>query len=332
MRTPPGFDPFDRVGHELGMGPLDRRVEVRRHDEALARGAVVGAQPLAQFGIGDALLEVGDAHVLDHFDLRRVRIDHRLGEQTEELREVRVHLLELARVASVRVLLLVGVRRILLRHDPLRGSLEQRQVRDPIHDRGRDLHGRGAGTDDADARAVDRCVVVPAGAVEHGAGEGVAALDVRIARLMQHAGRRDHDVHFVVRAAFGLELPAPGGEAATDDALAVARVPVEAVIACDAGEVRADLRTGREPVAPFGIRRERVAVEVRRDVAREARIRVLAPGTAGPVAFLVDGEVGDPGFQQLHAAEDPGHARPDDRDAEVARCSSRFRCAHRART
>ena len=150
-----GFDPFDRVGHELGMGPLDRRVEVRRHDETLARGAVVGAQPLAEFGIGDALLEVGDAHVLDHFDLRRVRVHHRLGEQAEELREVRVHLLELARVASVGFLLLVGVRRILLRHDPLRGSLEQRQVRDPIHDRGRDLHGGGAGPDDADTCAVN---------------------------------------------------------------------------------------------------------------------------------------------------------------------------------
>ena len=41
-----------------------------------------------------------------------------------------------------------------------------------------------------------------------GAREGVETVDVGVARVVQHAGGRDHDVDLVAVAARGLELPA----------------------------------------------------------------------------------------------------------------------------
>ena len=237
-----------------------------------------------------------------------------------------MHLLELARVASVG-LLLVGVRRVLLRHDPLRGALEQREVRDP------------STSADVICTAVEPVPMTPTRAPSISAAwsqralwnrrrRTVAALDVRIARVVQHAGRRDHDVDFVVGAEFGLEVPTPVDEAAADDTLAVAHVrsrPCSRATRAKYARISSPGRTGGSIRGSARTSSCRGA----RDVAREPRIRVLAPGAAGPVALLVDGEVGDPRFQQLHAAEDAGHARADDRDAEIARCSSRFPCAHR---
>ena len=77
------------------------------------------------------------------------------------------------------------------------------------------------------------------------------------------------------------------------DRVAEPDVPLDVPVAGDLLEVRLDLGAGRVAVAPLGIEREGVAVEVRGDVAGDAGVGVLPPGAAQPVGLLVDGEVVD---------------------------------------
>jgi hypothetical protein len=56
----------------------------------------------------------------------RLRVDHGIGKHAEHLREVVVELGQRVGIVAVTDALLFGVRRVLLRHDPLRGALEQR--------------------------------------------------------------------------------------------------------------------------------------------------------------------------------------------------------------
>ena len=99
---------------------------------------VVGAEPLAQLRIGDALLEVVEARLLDHLHDRRLGVDDRVGEPLgEDLGDLVVELLERVGIGSEVLLLLVGVGRVLRRQDPLRRALEQREVRRLIDDRRR---------------------------------------------------------------------------------------------------------------------------------------------------------------------------------------------------
>ena len=93
------------------------------------------------------------------------------------------------------------------------------------------------------SRTVQRHVVVPARAVEHGAGEGVEPLDVGVARVVEHTGGGDHDVDLVAVTGGGLDAPA----AVVFEAphlVAEADQCVEAVAGGDALEVREDLRPG----------------------------------------------------------------------------------------
>ena len=138
----------------------------------------------------------------------RVGVDHACEKPSKAALEAVVEPLEPLGVLPERRLLLVVVGRVLLRDDPLRGALEEGQVRDPVDERADDLHRGRAGADDADPRAVDRHVVVPAGAVEAGPGEVVETVDVGVAGVVQHAGRRDDDVGLVLGARRGLEVPA----------------------------------------------------------------------------------------------------------------------------
>jgi len=87
-------------------------------------------------------------------------------------------------------LLLLGVGRVLHRHDPLRRALEEGQVRHLLHHAGHDLDRTGARADDADALSGQRHVVVPACAVEDRAGKGVESLDVRVRGVVQDTRAR----------------------------------------------------------------------------------------------------------------------------------------------
>ena len=67
-------------------------------------------------------------------------------------------------------------------------------------------------------------------------------------------------------------------------------------------EIRLDLRAGGVFVAPLGIRGERVGVDVRGNVAREARVAILSPRSAQARGFLVDDDVVVPVFEQPNRA------------------------------
>jgi hypothetical protein len=94
---------------------------------------------------------------VDHPHLRRLGVDDRVREPVgEQLWQVRAQFVHARRLGAEHGLPLVGVGGGGLRHDPLRGALEPRKVRDAPDDSGRDLHRCRVGADDADARAVDR--------------------------------------------------------------------------------------------------------------------------------------------------------------------------------
>ena len=137
--------------------------------------------------------------------------------------------------------------------------------------------------------------------------------------MVQHARRGDDDVDHVMAAGRGLDVPTTVDELAADDTFTEAGVLGETVVGRDPFEVGPDLVARREAVTPFGVGRERVAVEMGRHVAREPGVGVLAPRAAEAIRLLVDGEVGEPGFLQLDAAQDAGHARADDREPQLAR-------------
>ena len=164
-----------------------------------------------------------------------------MREHAEHLGEVRVHLLQLPSIGAVGRLLLVGVRRVLLRHDPLRGALEQRQVRDFVDHGRHDLHAGRSAPDDAEARPGDRHRVIPTGTVETGAGELTEPVDVGVARMVQHARGGDDDVDHVVAAGRGLEVPTTVDELAADDTFTEAGVFGETVVGRDPFEVSPDL-------------------------------------------------------------------------------------------
>ena len=132
--------------------------------------------------------------------------------------------------------------------------------------------------------------------------------------MVQHAGRGDDEVRVVGRSVGKHEPPPAALEHAAGHLAAVAGECVDAPAPRDVLEVREDLRARREAMRPLGIERERVAVEVRRHVAREPGIRVLAPGPAEPVGLLVDDDVVVARLAQTDGGEDAGHAGTDDDD------------------
>jgi hypothetical protein len=154
--------------------------------------------------------------------------------------------------------------------------------------------------------------------VEAGTGEGVEPLDVRKFRMVEHAGRGDHDIRVVDAARARLDAPAPVRELEARDLLVEADAGEHAVLARDALEVLADLGAGREAVAPLRIRLEGVAVDVGGHVAGEPRIGVLAPGSADAGALLVHDPVLVAGLAQADRTQHAGHAGADDGEAELS--------------
>src|SRR5262245_58568491 len=69
-------------------------------------------------------------------------------------------------------------------------------------------------------------------------------------------------------------------------------------------------------MSPFGVECERIAVEVRRHVAGQAGIGVLAPGSAETVGLLIDDDVIVAGLAQLDGGKDARHPGPDDGETE----------------
>src|SRR5690606_27500491 len=82
-------------------------------------------------------------------------------------------------------------------------------------------------------------------------------------------------------------------------------------------EVRPDLGAGGEATAPCRIRHERVAVEVRGDVAGDPGVDVVAPGAAEGVTALEDEQVAAARAVELDRRAEAREAGADDRGRDV---------------
>src|SRR5688572_9754506 len=134
--------------------------------------------------------------------------------------------------------------------------------------------------------------------------------------MVQNSRRRDDDVDLVAHAARRLEMPPAVAELAARDLRPEPDAPIDTPAPRDALEVGLNLAPRRVDVAELRVRREGVAVEVRRHVAGDSRIRVLAPGAAEAVRLLVDHHVAVPGLLEPNGGEDARHAGADDREAQ----------------
>src|SRR4029077_16950399 len=79
-------------------------------------------------------------------------------------------------------------------------------------------------------------------------------------------------------------------------------------------QVRENFGLPREAVRPAGVGRERVRVDVRRDVAHTAGVAVVAPGAADRTGPLQEDEVGPARLEQPDAGPDASEAGADDGD------------------
>ena len=202
-----GLDALDGFGHQFGVGLLNRRIERVRHDQPLAGHLVVGRQLAAQFGIADVALQVLAAGVLDALQLLVVA-DHRAREAIDEtLAQMQVGLAQEIGLLGEHPLLVFAEGRIGHAKDPLRGALEQRDLRHLVDDRRHDLYRGRAGADDADALAVEAVRMIPARGVEAGAGETLQPVDLRVRWMVQHAGGRDDEIDDVGMAVLGAQMP-----------------------------------------------------------------------------------------------------------------------------
>ena len=96
------------------------------------------------------------------------------------------------------------------------------------------------------------------------------------------------------------------------------RVVVEAELRSDASALLEDLRRVRVLLgrAMTGLFEQR-HVHHRRGVALRAGIAVPVPGAAEVAAFLDDAHVGDAGFDQPRAGDEPGETAADEREGDV---------------
>ena len=152
--------------------------------------------------------------------------------------------------------------------------------------------------------------------MERAAGERFEAREGGNGRAVELPDRRDQDLRREPLVSRRSQAPETGAglEASAGDLDAEAHVAQEAVLVGAALHVREDLGL-RGPLArPVDVLLEREAVRARGDVARRARIAVVAPGAAEARGLLEDREVVDARPFELHPQAKPGEAEADDRD------------------
>ena len=200
------------------------------------------------------------------------------------------------------------------RHEPVAGPLEDDEPVDLLRDLGHELDGARPGADHGHALAAQVVVVVPPGGVEAVAGEAVEPFDPGVGLAVELAGGDDHR----------LALPAaPVGARRRPDAAVLVPAacghldvagdaPVDPVLAGDVAQVFEDLGLRRAEPQPVAALRERVRVEVARDVAGRARIAVVEPGAAELGRPVEQGDVVEAVGLQLDAGADAAEPGPDD--------------------
>ena len=157
-------------------------------------------------------------------------------------------------------------------------------------------------------------LVLPAGAVERGPAEGAG--QVGDDRSRQLADRRDHDVGLHDLATGQLDPPPVRVlvERRGDDL----RAEPDAVdhLGRDPPQVGVDVGALGVPARPVRVRRERVGVQRRRDVAGRAGVRVVPPHAPEVVRAFQHGHV-DTVAPQGDGHADAREARADDDDTRT---------------
>ena len=111
-----------------------------------------------------------------------------------------------------------------------------------------------------------------------------------------------------------VQSPVRSSNARAGDLGVEADVRPQAVLVRAVIEVREDLGLRAEAPRPARVRLEGERVEVRRDVARRARVVVVAPGAADAVRLLEDREVVDARLLEADPHPQPREAGADDED------------------
>ena len=215
---------------------------------------------------------------------------------------------------------------------PPRAALEDRQPRDVLLNLRDDLRRRRPGPDHAHALAAQVVPVVPPRRVEHRPGEAVQTGHCGQLRLgeaagggHQHLRREGPAIGLHAPAARVLVPPRPCHLRAEPDQ------GLDPAVAGNVPEVVEDLGLRSEEAAPVRVQRERERVQVRRDVARTARVCVRPPRPAEPVVALEDHEVLVSSLAQPDRGADAAESRADDRDANVPEPALGTRLEHHAR-
>jgi len=199
---------------------------------------------------------------------------------------------------------------------PRRRALEDVQLRGRRRDLGHELDRRRARADHRDPLARQIEAVVPARRVEDAPREALEAGQLRRLGLEQRPGRGDDHTRGHRVSVVGLQRPAPGllVPLGAGDRAAQADVVAHAERIGAAAQVSADLGPARVGVRPVRVGRERERVEVGRDVAAAARVRVEVPGAADVVAALEHDEVLDALLLEPDRHAEAGEPGADDGD------------------
>ena len=182
-----------------------------------------------------------------------------------------------------------------------------------LGDLGHELDGAGPGADDRHAPACQVDVVVPAGGMPRGAGEPVPAGDVGQGGTAELAHAADDRGRLQCAAIVNGEVPDRAAlvELGRDDPGAETEVRAKAMLGDQRVQVSQDLLARREAPAPApGPERERV--QVRRHVAGQARIAVIAPRSAEVIRPVQHDEVVDACLLERDRHADPAESGTDD--------------------
>ncbi len=289
---------------------------VVRDQRPLAGVVEVGGEPRAQLRVGRLGGEVPAADPGERL-AQQPRAPGRGEQLGADVDDVELHPAQ-QRVRRQRATGALADGPLGLGQDPGRGALQDVQLGDARLQLGDELDRRRTRPDDRDARAGEVGVVVPAGRVEHRAGELGEALDVGQLRVRDQPGRADQHVRGELPGRrrdppAGVRGVPAGGE----------HVGIEADVVEQAGRasqapcVVLHLVAGRVEVAPVRVGHGTQLVQRRRRVDADPRVGVVAPHPADVVGPLQQDEVVHTPPQQGQAHGESGEPRTHDGDPRM---------------
>ena len=207
--------------------------------------------------------------------------------------------------------------RVLDRIDPLGGALEHFERGNLACQRGDHL-GRGrAGADKANPLAGEIDRPVPAGGVKLRPGKALCANDFGHHRVVQSARCRNDDVSLILTAILRGQLPCAVREDRRAHLLAQFDMRQHAIAPRDIVVVFPDFRAPGIAGLPAGIARERIGIEVCRDIAGDTGIDIVPPGPAHRAGFFQHDEIAIALFEQPDRHQHARNARSDNDEAGI---------------